>query len=313
MQAFEKQSGIDHISSVSSKEEEPLLLHFERTLREQRTDPFERQKNPEEREVIENILRDMPSFVWSFGGKPVRNPTEANIHLIDTEKLSREQRKAIGAADVGGVYDIETQSAIVLPKEHSPLTTAQRIVHEVLHLNAFTSLSAREKPPPGRTPLAEVEGKKLFPRRIGFSVFDVRQTRRFFRNIDEAVIEELSARFDRQYFANIPALAQEIEKREQVRTRVGAGAEEIAAVTTVQEENGLWKTSIENWRYPKERGELRKLIGEIYQAHPGRFRSEEDVFSVFAKATLTGRLLEVARLVEATHGKGSFRRLGEET
>ena len=313
MEAFEKQSGIDNISSVSPEEEKALLSHFERALMDQHTDRYERQKNPQENKVIEDILRDMPSFVRSLGGKPARNLTKANVHLIDTEKLSDEQRRAIDTANIGGLYDIETQSAIVLPKQHSSLTTAQRIVHELLHLNAFTSLSAREKPRHDRPPITEVDGTKLYPRRIGFGVFSADQTKRYFRDIDEAIIEELSARFDAQYFPNIPGLAEEIEKRAQMRTRVGAGAEEIAAVITAKEESGLWKTSIENWRYGKERRELWKLIREIYEAHPIRLRSHEEVFKVFAKATLTGRLLDLARLVDATYGKGSFRRLGEKT
>ena len=55
------------------------------------------------------------------------------------------------------------------------------------------------------------------------------------------------------------------------------------------------------------------MIDDLYLKNKGSFESKEDVFDLIAKAVLTGRLLSVARLMEKTHGKGSFRKLGAET
>jgi len=52
------------------------------------------------------------------------------------------------------------------------------------------------------------------------------------------------------------------------------------------------------------------VISEIYQRNKGEFGSEEEIFKTFAKAVLTGRLMELARLIDNTYGKGSFRKLG---
>jgi hypothetical protein len=313
MEAFEKPSGIERIVNVSRAEEESLLKHFEEALRNQKTDAFEREKNQEEIEVINHVLRCMPEFIRDYGGKPVGNLTTANIHLVDTAKLSEEQEEAIARADVGAVYDLELQAAIVLPQKDSSLVTNQRIVHELLHFNAFTSLAARGKAPPDVSSSFNVKGTELHARRIGFGVFDARQRKRFFRDVDEAIIEELSIRFDARYFDNIPALSDELRRREQMKKRIAEGADEISAVITTRLGEEQWHTSIEKWRYGEQRSKLRTLIKEIYEANQDQFGSEEDVFEVFAKATLTGRLLEVGRLIEETFGNGSFARLGTET
>ena len=41
------------------------------------------------------------------------------------------------------------------------------------------------------------------------------------------------------------------------------------------------------------------------------FDSTEDIFNLFAKATITGRLLPVARLINKSFGRGSFSEIGE--
>ena len=67
------------------------------------------------------------------------------------------------------------------------------------------------------------------------------------------------------------------------------------------------------YSYFKERAALKKLIQTLYEKNEDEFESEEEVFNLFAKAAISGRLLPVARLIEKTFGKGSFRELGEET
>ncbi len=313
MEAFEKQSGIERIVNTPPAEEESILKHFEEALKNQETDSFEREKNEEEIEVIDYVLNRMPEFIRNYGGRPLRTLTAGNIHLIDTGKLSEEQLEAIARADVGAVYDLETQAAIILPQKDSRLITAQRIVHELLHFNAFTSLTVRKGPSLEVQPSFNVKGKDLYARRIGFGVFDARQSKRFFRDIDEAVIEELSARFDVRYFNDISALSDELKRRDQMRNKMDDGADDISAVITKQLGEEQWQTSIERWRYGEQRSRLRALIKEIYEANQDQFGSEEEVFKIFAQATLTGRLLEVGRLVEKTFGKGSFANLGTET
>jgi hypothetical protein len=312
-QYAEKQSGIERILKTSPEEEAALLRHFERALKNQETDPYEKEKDPEDVEIIDGILARISDFVHDYDGKTVPGLKAVNVHLIDTDKLTPEQKAAIESVDVGAICDFRTQSAAVLPEKDSRLITAQRIVHELMHLHAFTSLEAEKEPSSESSPMLTIEGAKLYPRRIGFGVFDKTHSKRYFRELDEAIIEELSSRFDARYFAQFPTLAPELEIRTKMRQTVKRDAGEIAAVTTKQRGDGQWNTSIRSWRYGDQRAKLHSLIHDIYEMHGSDFASEDEVFNVFAKAVMTGRLLEVARLVEGTFGKGSFVKLGRET
>jgi hypothetical protein len=309
----EKQSGIERILKTSPEKEAELLRHFERALKNQETSRYEKEKDAEDVEIIDGILTRISDFVREYDGKRVSGLNAANIHLIDTDKLSPEEKAAIEDADIGAICDFETQSVVVLPKKDSHLTTAQRIVHELMHLHAFTSLEVGESPSSESSPMVTAQGAKLYPRRIGFGVFDKTHTKRYFRDFDEAIIEELSSRFDARYFAEFPALAPELERRKKIQQTVKSAPQEIAAVVTKQSEEGRWETSIEQWRYRDQRRKLQSLIRDIYEAHVDEFASEEEVFKVFAKTVMTGRLLKIARLTEETFGKGSFSELGKKT
>jgi hypothetical protein len=198
---------------------------------------------------------------------------------------------------------------IVLPEKDSLLTTAQRIVHEVVHVESFLSFTADARPQ-----LGQPEKTILHPRRIGLGVFNDEQTKRFFRDLDEAIIEELTVRFDARHFSAIPALAPEIERRAEFReTAKSDQPNEIAAVVSKRLPDGRWKTTAQSWRYESERQVLQDLIAKLYSANRDQFVSEEAVFILFAKAVFTGRLLDVGRLVTKTFGGAAFRKLGEET
>ncbi len=62
----------------------------------------------------------------------------------------------------------------------------------------------------------------------------------------------------------------------------------------------------------KEEAELlNSIINDILIKNPGASREEIEEF--FIRAQISGNLLPIARLIEKTYGKGSFRQLGEKT
>ncbi len=260
-------------------------------------------------EIITRILASMPEFVSSYGGRAVTGLTEANFHIIDSRRLSEDGQEAILGAGVAGLYDFDRQRLLVLPDERSQLTTAQRMVHETLHLESFLSFTADDISVTGQS-----NKVLLRPRRIGLSVFNDAYTKRFFRGIDEAVIEELTARFDARYFSLIPSLATEIERREEMRkTTQILNRNQIASVVDTVLPDRRYEITIHAWRYGSERKMLDSLMTNLYEANTNRFTSREEVFDIVAQAVLTGKLLNLARLIERTLGEGSMRALGENT
>ena len=86
--------------------------------------------------------------------------------------------------------------------------------------------------------------------------------------------------------------------------------------SNVEKPDGMWVARAEDYPYAKERENLWKTIGGIYKDNPGQFKSEEEIFRIFAEAYFTGsisKIIKLSKLIEKMWGKGSFRKLGEKT
>ena len=55
------------------------------------------------------------------------------------------------------------------------------------------------------------------------------------------------------------------------------------------------------------------LVMRLYRKNNNRFASEEELWNVFLEAKFTGKLLNLARLIEKTEGKDTFRLIGEQS
>jgi hypothetical protein len=317
-----KESPIGRVPNTSPEEEKLILESFKASLENQPFYKVEKEKTPEEKETIQKIIDFVPDFVEKYGGTPLKITPEI-IHIIDESKLTAEQKQklqAVGGGEEGGGevfawHDLEKWEIVIRPIE-SKLRNAEHFVHELMHMQSFKSLNLERSDNPTKQTFKR-EGKSLTTRRAGFGIFDKTNEKRYFLDIDEAIIEELTIRFDKEYFKYIPSLQEELRAREEARAILIEDNPELAAdtvsVITTQLENNDREIKFYRYSYIEERKRLKTLIKEIYEKNEDQFPSEEEVFGVFVKTVFTGRLLEVARLIEKTFGKGSFRKLGEET
>jgi hypothetical protein len=306
----ERQSGVERITNAAPIEEAEILQHFSQLFEYRPPRWFERDKTHSEYEIIGDVLVRIPEFVRDYGGVPVANVTPNSVRFLDASKLTDEQHNTFKGER--GWYNLPDQTIVIYPTS-SRLRTAEAIVHELMHLNSFASLSlVKDKKYPEELRI-QADDNSLAVRRIGLSMFDGSGTIRYFRDLDEAIIEELTRRFDGRYFETIPALHDERAERENMRSRVEKEPGDIAAVATRQLEDGTWETEVFPYAYAKERARLNALVREIYERNTSEFASEEDVFKVFAGAVLSGRLLRLAKLIDKTFGKGTFQKLALET
>ena len=313
-------SGIEKIRSVkgvSHEREEEMLASFVERFETQGKDIVEREKTPEEQEILEGIVKEMPDFIREYGGEPIVLRPEY-MHIIDPvrffEKITKEQQDIFKKNGTAG-FCIDGDFVGILSQE-TKLREANFMVHEFLHLQSFMSFTHDKNLKKGIL----IDESKVSHRQSGVGIFD-KQGREYFNRLNEAIIEELTMRFDRQYFQKFKPLEKELKDRADTEQRVDEpkyeNAEEIreAITTTRQEQDGLFRTVIRSheYSYPEERKILRSIISEIYDANKEKYESKEDVFKLFAKAQLSGRLLDLARIIEKSLGKGAFRKLGEET
>jgi len=89
----------------------------------------------------------------------------------------------------------------------------------------------------------------------------------------------------------------------------------LAEKKQIAEDDIIWidKNDINNWQaieYSQQRAVLAYLCSEIQKEFSEQYKNPDDVYKLFLKAHFTGRLPEIAKLVEKTFGKGSFRMLG---
>ena len=292
-----RESGVAKIVGTSPEDEERWLEYFKHQLDTREPAPFERPKTPEELELVNAMTPLLIEFAERYGADPVF-VTPDQIHVIEVDALPEEARERIAKADEHGGYYPEDQ-AIVIFTDQNLLRTAQTVAHELLHLWSFTSFTRC-----GEEVVLRRSGFSIFPREGGSIAFDV---------LDEAVIEELTRRFDEECFGKLAVLAHDLDRREEVRRRYPDKAAEIASVVTRTETDWVERAIPTGYGYRSARDRLKDLIEDIVARCGEECGAPEAVFRRITEAVFKGRLLPLARLVERAYGPGAFRKLGEDT
>lgn len=304
----ERKSALVRSVGVSAEKEREFLERVGKFFStEQKFREHEVEKTQEQKEVVKFVNEKMQEFVRSFSAEPL-NITGDKVHLVAGEFFPVQPGHP---KETSAFYHVQEQSVYIKDEKGLPLSGfTKRLIHEFMHFNSLLSLQVKE------------ENGKLIPigggvRRIGFKL-EKRGEKGFvyFYNLDEAVIEELTKRFSKKFLRQSPLLKK---GQEEIDTQVAKmpaeaqkKAEDISFVKTTKE-GDLYKTTLHTYSYVKERKNLNRLIDELYEHNKDSYQSREEIFNLFAQAVMNGRLLPVARLIEKTFGKGSFKQLGERT
>lgn len=321
-----KTSGIDRIVGVGEYEES-VLGFFEKTFNTDEKVPWQKESGPELRSIFEDVNVRLKDFLARYGARPLDIPF-SSIVLADRSKLTPEQLAHYEKNKVVAEYSGKFQKICIwsdldgMPK----LQQYHVILHEMIHMHSFQSwhrLPEHQKQKPSEYQLGSRDGSEradIDRRRTGFWIRGKRESS-YFRDINEAITDELVLRFDREYFKDFPGLAQDLGYRDSFvkaeARRLGVSEDDVIrdfiAVSTHKRENGGMILRFHPASYRKERQRFRELVTELYEKNRDSFGSEEAVFEEFARAAMTGHILPIARLIEKTYGNGSFRLLGEET
>ena len=333
-----KESGINVINGDAIKKErvaERYRRNFEEKIGQEKFGNG-REKSPAAKELIVFLTKEVPEFAREYGATPIRL-REEHIRFIPSEIFDPFGKTINAIAFEGesyeaGHYDIRFQEIDIRYDGPMVLTHLARVlIHEILHFQSFQSLVVNR---PG-----DWTGTG---RRIGFGT-GTRSGEHYFAEIDEAVIDELSDRFMQRIASGaiehellqkflqqekvaIERMSAQPEWRQQIKEEMMRPiSKQIgkSALKNIREEDLIHRFALQNisgkgyaavsTTYPGERLNLLGLTREIFAKNKNRFASEEEVFTLFAKASMSGNYLELARMYEKTFGKGSFRRLGKKT
>jgi len=335
-------SGIEKVIGSTPENREAVERHWRELFDKPPRWLHELPKTPEAIMLIESIASHFPEFIEGYGGRQLQFKPE-HVHLFDARNMPEDYHKNVfmkdspeGTRKRKGFYKYDLQGVAVLLSQHGgPIDLAKVLVHELTHFASYQSVDLRID-----------EQKKSGThkgRRGGLSIGSEKSEAGFFTGVNEAVTEELAGRFLNRYFSAIPFVGEEIrhfvmeqinsskdpeqvmrayENYIQLRkdsendaTAVHEAKEQFASIV---EELGLDLSLFQipfteylnlhgGQPYYSERMHLNQIINEIYEKNRADFTESEEVFEVFARASFSGRLLPLARLVEKTYGKGSFR------
>jgi len=167
---------------------------------------------------------------------------------------------------------VSSSGTMLVDREESDVEFGLIALHELTHLKGFNTLQS------------SMEGDHIVVRRGGFSIGSRDGSTLYFEDLNEAITELLTQRIFQERFADSGLFTE---------ADIAAQSQREQARVEVRE-----KFSV--------------LVGDLYEKNKQDFKSSSEIEDLFIDAAVNGRLLPMARLIEKTYGKGSFRRIGVE-
>lgn len=244
---------------------------------------IEREKTPEEKEIITFVNEKTNELLAAYGIEPFDVPVE-NIHFIKEDEWQKR-------TDATAIYYNQLQG-IVLRDLPQKMVLANTVFHEMLHFKSFNGI--------------ELVDDVMEEQRSGIRTHTRPERQDALRGINEAVIEELSKRFTLSL--QEPLFKKEIEESKTILAKKDFG-EDAYYASLVSEEDKTATYEVARFAYAEERNNLTSLIHKIRERSSRSFGSDEEVFSIFVQALFKPNLLELGKLLDETFGVGTFRKI----
>lgn len=303
---------------------------FEYKFENQEVKEYEKEPSQEQKEIITSVISSVSAWLQEkYGIEPIDIELE-HIHIYDIWAMPEEKRNNFKTAEgvgrgayIKGSMDTEKQKINLFDSGHfDNFALANVLTHELMHAYSFKS----------RTILADVEKRKVtsIPRRSGLTIIEHTENKKLtlddvdtiirerpLSQVNEAVTEELSIRFMKAHIDDIPhleeakaAILKDLKdtveaarlkfpgkkmRMEDIQTGISYGDADAPNVITRDDA-----------AYPAYRQKFVEKMQHIFINNRDTFNSSEEVFDFFAKRYFDGRLLEIARLIDSTEGKGAF-------
>lgn len=302
-----KYGGPDRIVGTDEKTEAYLkLVQAKQILKEQELSAFEREPTQEEKEIIFEVFDRLPDFIKEYGASQERFTDFKQVHILDDHIINQDEKiKSFFERNIDGRYSPSTGRIEILQKESNYMRMAHALVHELMHANSFFSITLKKDD--------EGTEQNLLAslRRFGISSNEKcnigNMDKQLFNFMNETVTEELTKRFCERYFPEMRLLKDRFTKLKGTRTQIELlDSPTVAILSELLDSQSLYS-------YINERADFVSMVELLYETNKDEFNSYEDVFKLFSKTMFQGHLLPIARLIEKTFGKGSFRTLGQKT
>lgn len=250
---------------------------------------------PEREKIVSEVIEAASETIREYAGKKVHIDRSRIIFLpVGTLKEVDPNFQEHGGSTRFHLQEI----VIEIDEDDSNSEIADKVFHELMHLGSLYRMRyGNENPHPGMG--------NYYTERAGLKILDSDGSTKFFDGLDEALTQKLSINYLQGQKGN-PLYQSDFKLGEEVfGDRLKEGV-----LTFCRNEAGE-RVPVMSHAYQDEIEATMEYVQGIYEANQDRFMSVDQVWDVFFQAKFTGRLLQLARLIEKTHGKGAFRRLGE--
>jgi len=251
-----------------------------------------REKTAEEFEMIAAANEVTDALRARYGLGP-REVSAENVHFIERDGFLFKFKD--------GSYVPSRQSIelgeVADPEKSSKTQRTRILVHEMIHMKSYNAQVVRG-------------GAEAETYRVGLDTFGA-DGGRFLTMLNEAVTDELTLRCMRQLEKTDPELGAEAAERDRLASEHPEELEE--GVIHIREKDGLFgkKLQQEKLGYIEEVQALNILIDKLHAKFPHDFKEREEVFDLFGKAAMTGKMLVLARVMTKAFGDGIFRKIAE--
>lgn len=260
----------------------------------------EKPKEQYELAAIESSNKITNKLLEEFGLVEFDIPAQ-NIHILPEEIYKEAIREPSIAAATKQREQVIILNADAITR---PLDRVTTIFHEMVHLKNYISLEA-------------AEGLRGL-RRSGLNIYTTEakeeKTGGFnaFRGLNEAVVSEMEKMYSLELQKGDPFLKEEYAREMsteaiQKRVRIAeANNIDVNEICSVGEDGRRFSV----FPYRSQRKVLNYVVDALYADNENAFESRDEVMKLFFKAHFDGNIVPIARSIEKTFGKGSFRILG---
>lgn len=328
---FETQFSKNVMGGGSQEEKDAIHGELQGMLEERSYEdlkPYELEPTEKDRQIMGFAMESVDKAISAYGIASKPFPSE-KIFIVkhgSVEELTNGKLK-------GGFHGMIKQR-IVVERPESDISFAVMVAHELFHLKS--------------PKMAQISNGKGVPYRSGVTAFDRSGKTEYFAELEEAIVAEMTRRFYESEVVGSQLFETEIKKTGEIKSWIGKvldargvdesmkrkildeiffvpDADDMLEVINRHDKTEEYKIGYVNGAFERllgnkeialseryrERKELYGLIDAIADGSEGEFESREQIFGEFAKANFSGKLLPLARMIERSLGKGSFRKVGE--
>jgi len=255
----------------------------------------ERKKTPEELEIIKLANEETNILRKRFGLPDLNIPLE-NIYIIPREVPWPDR------IDCDNFYAQLGQHIVIRDSESeqlrsSKLVFSEKLLHEMIHFKSYNSVKTLENYP------------AFGSYRIGLNTYtraDAADS--YFNHLNDAVVEELTIQIMEKLMAQ-PAFKSEVEKTNELKNQF-ARSRSVEDDPIIRGEEFYITTGPNDlvvsasFAKDEERKILYRLIDKIHQKSPEK--SKEEIFNTFVEAVMTGRIVNLGKMIDRSFGNGTF-------